>query len=1169
MVYWIIAALLVLYSVLVWFVGSWANPPGAGIWILRIGLWLIGLLAAGFSVWWFLRRRTDDGEPPEITPAATDEVDLLVRDAVRRLKSSTVARGTSLGNFPLIFLVGDPGSAKTTTIVHSALDPELLAGQVYQDNNILPTHIANFWYTRQAVFVDAAGGLFSQPDLWRRLVKLVQPGRIASAGRKQQAPRAAIVCFDCESFLRPGASEATISAARRLSTRLIEVSQVLGISFPIYVFFTRADRIGARADGGSHFLDYMAGLSKDEAAQVLGTTLPVRSLQATGVYADEETKRLEKAFDEIFYSLAEKRLDLLSRTAQLFPVTANPGSLSQAFLTQAAPAGSASVPGIYEFPRELHKLRGLLVQFLVNLARPTQLDVNPFLRGFYFSGVRPVVIEEVGSALPEVQEQESGYDANATVVFGGQMRGARPAPVAHAPSSRKVPEWIFLSQFFNEVLLKDRVALSASGFSSRVSLLRRIALATVGVIALIFAIGFLVSFVGNLSLEHSVKQAADDVSQLRSTPGQTPTAEQLQTLDRLRQQLETISSYNREGPPWHLRWWLYSGEDLYPPTREIYFKGFRDLLFAETQGKLLTIIRNVKDRPAPGESYEATYNPLKAYLITTSNPEKSTQEFLPPILYKTWAEGKVIGDERIPDLARRQFEFYSSELPISNPFPSGRDAGAIGRAQAYLKNFAGIDLYYSKLKLDASEKIPAASFNRQFRDTVDVVLSTHDVEGAFTPDGFKLVQDAIAHNRIANEDWVVGKSNALQLESSTLQQQLSDRYYKDYIEEWRTVLRTSAVRPYASLRDADAKLEKLTTPSSPLLELFWFVSHNTHVPLQQISDSFQPVQAVVPDGPPNHYVVAANQSYLTKLGKVKTQIKSLVDSPTGAGDLSLVNQTQAAAGEAEDAVDQMAQNFNVDSQFHLEAVAQTLLKEPIEHARAVISVAPKEPLNGAGKSFCSQLGVLTYRFPFNPSSTEDVSLDQLNMIFAPGTGTFWTTYKDKWSQYLQKQGSHYVASNAGSVKITDSFLAFFNRAAALSEALYANGSPTPRLSYSLTQVASNVDGLALKVGNETLSGTGQSKNFLWIGASEDVLATSKDVAIDVPHSGTWAIFHFIYDGHPALAGGGYNLNFVRQSNGQDITLNGKRQSYSYQLHFSGVDPLVDFGRLNCVSQVAR
>ena len=192
----------------------------------------------------------------------------------------------------------------------------------------------------------------------------------------------------------------------------MEISQLLGISFPIYVLFTKGDRIGARSDGGSAFLDYVAGLSKDETSQVLGVTLPVRPAQASGVYADEESKRLEKAFDELFDSLAEKRVDLLSI------------------------GSSEKLPGIYEFPRELRKLRKVIVQFLVDLARPSQLNVNPFLRGFYFSGVRPTVIEDVGGSMPELQSPEPAFDGNATVVFGANMRASaarlRPTHVRSA-----------------------------------------------------------------------------------------------------------------------------------------------------------------------------------------------------------------------------------------------------------------------------------------------------------------------------------------------------------------------------------------------------------------------------------------------------------------------------------------------------------------------------------------------------------------------------------------------------------------------------------------------------------------------------------------------------------------------------------------------------------------
>jgi len=1147
MLYWVTGAVLLVYLLLVWFFAGWLNPPGSGVWVLRVGLWLIGLLGAAFTAWWIHRQKASE-DLSAAPSGATMEVDLLVRDAIRKLKSSTMGRGATLRNLPLIFVAGDPGSAKTTTIIHSALDPELLAGQVYQESTVVPTRVANFWYTRQAVFVDGGGGLFSQPDLWRRLIKLVQPGRIASAGGKQQAPRAAIVCFDCENFLRPGAPEATLSAARRLGTRLLEISQLLGISFPIYVLFTKGDRIGARSDGGSAFLDYVAGLSKDETSQVLGVTLPVRPAQASGVYADEESKRLEKAFDELFYSLAEKRVDLLSI------------------------GSSEKLPGIYEFPRELRKLRKVIVQFLVDLARPSQLNVNPFLRGFYFSGVRPTVIEDVGGSMPELQSPEPAFDGNATVVFGANMRAPQPVSAPRISGPRKVPDWVFLSQLFNEVILKDRVALSASSFSSRVSVLRRVVLATVIGLALIFAIGFLTSFIGNFFLERNVKQAVDDVRAIHATPGQTPSSDQLQKLDILRKELEALSAYTRDGVPLHLRWWMYSGDDIYPISRQAYFDQFSNLLFAETQGRLLSSLRSVKDKPDPTDSYESTYNALKAYLITTSNPEKSTKDFLTPILYNTWATGRT-GDEQTAALARSQFDYYSGELLISNPYSSTLDTLAVGHARSYLSNFGGIDRYYLPLKADVSRKVAAASFTRQFRDAADVVSSPHDVEGAFTPDGFSRMQDAIAHNRIVSEDWVLGKLIAQQLDQATLQQQLSDRYNTDFIREWRTVLQTSAVRGFGNFHDADMKLGRLTSPSSPSLELLWFVSHNTHVPQQQITDSFQPVQAVIPDGPPLQYILPSNQAYVEALTKLKSQVSLLASSPAGTGDAGLVNQALSATQDANGAVSQLAQKFRVDPQFHIESVTQSFLTQPMDHAQALIKMGPKEALNGGARKLCADFAQVTGKFPFNPNSSLDASVDQISALLAPNTGKLWTFYTASLAQYLPKQGTRYVANPAGTVKVSPEFESFFNRAAALSDALYPNASPAPKMSFTLKQISTNIEGLSLKIGPETLTGTGQQKSFTWSGTSGDVQVVARDLPINNYPSGVWSVFRFINDGHPQNKNATTTeINYtVRQSNGQEVMRNGQKEFYTYDLQFGGTGSLrmSDFSGLSCVSTVAH
>jgi len=264
-VYLATGGVLLAYLVLAWFLGTWLKLHGSDLWILRAGLALIGLAAAATFIWFFRRAKAAEtsGAEAEGPASGTADLDLLVKEAVRRLKSSSLGRGATPASLPLVFLLGESGSIKTTSIIHSGLDPELLAGHVYQDNNVVPTRLANIWYTRQALFVDPGGSLLTQPERWKRLVKLVQPGRFSSAmGKRQQAPRAAIVCFDCENFLQPGASETILSAARKLAARLQEISHLLGISFPVYVLFTKLDRI-------AFFEEFAQCLSKDEAAEVL------------------------------------------------------------------------------------------------------------------------------------------------------------------------------------------------------------------------------------------------------------------------------------------------------------------------------------------------------------------------------------------------------------------------------------------------------------------------------------------------------------------------------------------------------------------------------------------------------------------------------------------------------------------------------------------------------------------------------------------------------------------------------------------------------------------------------------------------------------------------------------------------------------------------------------
>jgi len=1119
---------------------------GNDVWILRGVLALLGIIGgavAYFYVYKVQKAKQASGED-ESQAGETDDLDALVREAVRRLKHSTLGRGTNLGSLPLVFVLGDAGATKTTVLIHSALDPELLAGQVYRDNDVLPTAAANIWYTRQAIFVDPAGAMMGQADRWRRLVKLLQPGRFSAAiGKRAQAPRAAVVCFDCETFLQSGASETAVSAARRLSVRLQEVSQLLGISFPVYVLFTKVDRI-------SFFNDFVRGMSKDEASEVLGATLPLRSLSA-GVYADEETKRLTKAFDDIFYSLAERRILLLPREHE-----------------------GDKLPGIYEFPRELRKLRTLLVQFLVDLARPSHLGTNPFLRGFYFTGVRPVVMEDVVAAPSVMAEapEANNMDQGATQIFrgvGSQVQAA-PAVAMRSGGSRRVPQWVFLTSLFNDVLVKDRVALATSGSSSRVNLLRRIALGTAVLIGLICLTGFTVSYFRNRALETRVQEAVTDLSTLDTRANQVAGVGDLTKLDNLRSELVDLSDYEQNGAPWSLRWGLYEGDQIYPDARRVYFERFRRLLFAETQKRItdnLGALDGKSAANAPNDAYGKSYDELKAYLETTDAADNgySTKEFLTPVLMSHWVADRNI-DKPSRDLAALQFDFFATELAKQNPFSTGNSDLLIKNARAYLKQFSGIDRYYAQLLSKAAQK--DVSFNEQFPDSVGVILSSHKVKGAFTRSGYQFVQDYLKDPKayMGGEEWVLGKTPQDQ-DQDAIRKTLTERYNSDFVTEWNAVLRGSSVALYQNNADADKKLGKLTSSTSPLLELLYFISHNTDVAPTDAKGHFAPVAAVEPPGPPDklpeHYVLPSNKEYIDALTALGAAVHSLAEN-TGVPDPA---QTKAA-GDAADAASQTVTKISallpLDQQFGNQDQVRQLLQEPIKNFEARQKQVPADTANGQASLFCKTFAGVANKYPFNPNATQDVSMEQLFTVFGP-TSDALKALKEAVKPFVLPVGNKYAANPAA--KTSASFPYFFTRITQLSETLYPTGSLPPKFSYTLKQLPSNLEGVEVKIGSEKLSGEGAQKTFVWTGAAEDVLVTSKGGdELDSFSSDPWAAFKFVAR---ARQMGGGKLEWVIENNGQPIKLsNGKVKSYDYQLQVSGsANPFFDLPGLKCVSQV--
>src|SRR5690349_9408731 len=119
----IVLAVLALYVAGVWWLGSVLGVQGRNALILRGGLTSLGVLVAGVTLIYLLRK---PAPPPTPKDAVVEEVQRALLTAEKKLATAKVAPSGALGKLPVVLMLGTPGSTKTSSVVRSGLDVELL-----------------------------------------------------------------------------------------------------------------------------------------------------------------------------------------------------------------------------------------------------------------------------------------------------------------------------------------------------------------------------------------------------------------------------------------------------------------------------------------------------------------------------------------------------------------------------------------------------------------------------------------------------------------------------------------------------------------------------------------------------------------------------------------------------------------------------------------------------------------------------------------------------------------------------------------------------------------------------------------------------------------------------------------------------------------------------------
>ncbi len=1133
-----VASAFVIYLIITWALGKWLELTGWDLWILRGALWVLGAIAAGIVFWFTTRRGGDDqGE------AGDDDIDAAMTAARARLAASRAAKTAAPGKLPLVVVLGPAGSAKTASVMHCGLDPDLLAGEVSQGDRIPPTRAANLWYTHNTVVVEAGGGLLQEPSRWARFVHHVIPDRMrATLTGRAQARRVAVVCFSCEDLLKAGSATAVPAAASDLRARLAELGRAFGIPLPVYVLFTKADRI-------PHFPEFAHHVSREEAQLGVGATLRWPSRAPAGLHAEREFQRVTEAFERLFTRLAASRLLLLPRESE-----------------------AARRAAVYEFPRELRKIAPLATQFLVDLCRPSQLAVSPVLRGFYFTGVRAVVTSD---AAPAAAAAAAGGARGATQVFDARLHQASPRDAAVPATARKVPQWLFLGGVFRDVILRDKAGDAVARGGVHVNLWRRGLLAAASGIALLWLLAMPVSCFNNRRLAARSLDAAQGLAGLFASEADVPAPETLTKLDRLRQSLEILADFQRDGPPLRFRWGLYEGSALYRQLGPVYLDRLEAVLLRPARTSIVRTLRNVPAAPREAGEYGRIYNLLKAYLMTTTHANKIEPAFLDSLLRERWLEGRQVDSTRL-DLVRKQFSFYARKLCVVYACGADADEAVVNPARNFLLAFAGPEQIYNAIIGEASARNPPVRFAQQYPGASAVLGNVYDVPGAFTPGGWGFMRQALANPSqfFQSEDWVLGGQANVKLDPAKIVEQLRRMYDSDYVRRWVTFLGSAKLASFVGTRDAAQKLLRLSDNQSPLLQLLTVVAQNTAVDTQTLGAVFQPVRIVTPVTVTDRLVSESNKPYIDALVGLQTIVAQAATAPPGAAE-ALLAQTMDRTGAARVAVAQLAQKFRIDgAAAEVGQAVRRLMEEPLGGVERVLGSLPAQAANQRAAAFCAVFQPLRSKYPFNATSGVDATLQDVAAVFHQESGAL-AGLKNALGGVLIQQGTRFLPVPGGAIHPSSAFLDFFNRAAGTSSALWQVGPNEPRFSFSLKPrvdeampvVTVSVDGQVFQFTRTQLA----ARLFDWIGPrAREVRVTAQIRGRDevlLQYGGTWAVFKLFNQATwrntapTQLAGMPYILQWPIGQQGVTLEM---------ELNLGQAPPFLRkdyFAGMNCVSRV--
>ncbi|MCB1025440.1 MAG: hypothetical protein KDB79_13675, partial [Acidobacteria bacterium] len=687
---------------------------------------------------------------------------------------------------------------------------------------------------------------------------------------------------------------------------------------------------------------------------------------------------------------------------------------------------------------------------------------------------------------------------------------------------------------------------------------------------------------------------------------------EIQSIENLRKVLVKLDEYEREGAPLFMRFGLYSGNRIYKEKLlNIYYNAIEQRFKQPTLKKLesdLAAFSSEKTSSASGDLdgkqediLGKKYDELKVYLMWSEEfKDRAEPTSFSDTLETTWfTESKLPAE--FSETAKAQLDFYFKQVDRQKEYEGDTsrfprialNQEIVKQARVKLKAFPAYLRYLKRVTTEVSKEVDAASVDTILAGRSQGTLEgKHTIPGAYTVEGYrKFMKEKIskANEELSKDDWVMGETTGDPKTQSAEIEKLEKKYFREYTDNWRKLVRETKVVPFDQSQEAMEKtLNAFSDADSPMKIFLEEVARNTDLSAEpepegwidwiksffskkqktdtggntDVEKDFRPLFDFVGSGEEKTDKALPIELYGSEIKRLANQLVGISSREKAKISTDIANEK----GEVFKALRTVENKINSSLDTFKTPAGQELarlMKEPITEVRVYFGADAKTQLQ---KTWTEQIlpkaKEIESGYPFEDQGESD--LTKVSAFLNPVNGTLTKFYKDNLEKYFEESNGQLVVKE-GSPKFTPEFVAYLNNAFKLQKALFGNNaSPNFEYGFQLLPVQESV--IEVTIDGQSISSTGTTSVNLKFpaptGTETGVLmnfsstagtnstsgnplgnTAGSDVAPTNPNStgpsqfmqdsndtlkfpGSWGLFKFFDAGSPnPEPGGGYSLTY--------------------------------------------